>query len=33
MKIWNHLERVRRTMKGSYSMAHEVAAIVEKAVY
>ena len=33
MKIWNHLEKVRRKMKGNCSMVHEVAAIVEKAVY
>lgn len=33
MRIWNHLVRVRRKMKESYSMVHEVAAIGEKAVY
>lgn len=33
MTILNHLETVRRMMKGSCSMVHEVAAIEEKAVY
>jgi hypothetical protein len=33
MMIWSHLERVRRKMKESCLMVHEVAAIEEKAVY